>query len=96
MPGYTGKLLAIYRESETAPPTSSEVGQATASLIEPLSQRELEVFECLTEGLSNREIAQKLTISLTTVKTHTRNIYRKLDVKSRSQAVAKGRALDIG
>ena len=57
---------------------------------------EIEVLDCLAEGLSNREIGQRLTISLTTVKTHTRNIYRKLDVTSRTQAVAKGKALGIG
>ena len=96
MPDYTGKLLAIFRESEATPASESEAREEKTTFIEPLSQRELEVFDCLTEGLSNREIAQRLTISLTTVKTHTRNIYRKLDVNSRTQAVAKGKALGIG
>jgi LuxR family maltose regulon positive regulatory protein len=95
MPDYTGKLLAIFREPEAVPATESEIQGEKITFVEPLSQRELEVFDCLTEGLSNREIAQRLTISLTTVKTHTRNIYRKLDVNSRAQAVAKGRAFGI-
>ncbi len=94
-PGYTGELLAAFQNLESAPVVESEVREPKSGIIEPLSARELEVLDCLTEGLSNREIAQRLTISLTTVKTHTRNIYRKLDVHSRSQAVAKGKALGI-
>ncbi|HSG17333.1 MAG TPA: LuxR C-terminal-related transcriptional regulator, partial [Anaerolineae bacterium] len=73
----------------------SEVREPISGIIDPLSVRELEVLDCLAEGLSNREIAQQLTISLTTVKTHTRTIYRKLDVNSRTQAVARGKALGI-
>jgi LuxR family maltose regulon positive regulatory protein len=94
-PGYTGELLAAFQNLESAPVAKSEVRAPKSGIIEPLSVRELEVLDCLAEGLSNREIAQRLTISLTTVKTHTRNIYRKLDVNSRTQAVAKGKALGI-
>jgi LuxR family maltose regulon positive regulatory protein len=94
-PGYTGKLLASFQNLESAPVAESEVRAAKFGIIEPLSAREFEVLDCLTEGLSNREIAQRLTISLTTVKTHTRNIYRKLDVNSRTQAVARSIALGI-
>jgi LuxR family maltose regulon positive regulatory protein len=65
------------------------------ALIEPLSGREVDVLECLAEGLSNREIAHRLTISLSTVKTHTRNIYTKLGVNSRTQAIAQARAWGI-
>ena len=65
------------------------------ALIEPLSQRELQVLQLINQGLSNREIAQKLVISLPTVKSHTGNIYSKLGVSSRTQAVAKARALRI-
>jgi LuxR family maltose regulon positive regulatory protein len=95
-PGYTGKLLASFQDSESVPVPPADIQEPKPGLIEPLSVREIEVLDCLAEGLSNREIAQRLTISLTTVKTHTRNIYRKLDVNSRTQAVARGKALGIG
>jgi LuxR family maltose regulon positive regulatory protein len=95
-PGYTGELLTAFQDMEPSPIAESEVREPKSGFIEPLSVRELEVLDCLADGLSNREIAQRLTISLTTVKTHTRNIYRKLDVNSRTQAVAKGKAFGIG
>jgi LuxR family maltose regulon positive regulatory protein len=64
-------------------------------LIEPLSQRELEVLELLARGSSNKEVARQLFISLPTVKWHTSNIYAKLGVRSRTQAVAKAGALGL-
>jgi LuxR family maltose regulon positive regulatory protein len=60
-----------------------------------LTDRELEVLHLLAERLSNPEIARRLFVSLPTVKTHTRNIYGKLGVHSRKQAVAQARALGI-
>ena len=65
------------------------------NLVEPLSERELEVLRLLAEGLSNQEIAQKLYISLPTVKTHTANIYGKLSVNSRKDAVTHARAIGL-
>ena len=59
------------------------------ALIEPLSERELEVLGLIAQGLSNREIAQRLVLSVGTVKVHTRNIYGKLGVGSRTQALAQ-------
>jgi LuxR family maltose regulon positive regulatory protein len=56
------------------------------------SSRELEILRYLATGLSNREIAAELYISLNTMKTHVRSLYRRLGVSSRSQAVAAGRA----
>ncbi|MCD4754087.1 MAG: LuxR C-terminal-related transcriptional regulator [Anaerolineaceae bacterium] len=63
--------------------------------IELLSERELDVLAFLAKGLSNSDIAKKLYLSLNTVKAHTRNIYRKLNVSSRTQATAKARVLGL-
>jgi LuxR family maltose regulon positive regulatory protein len=57
--------------------------------------RELEVLQVIAEGLSNQEAANRLYLSLHTVKVHARNIYAKLGVKNRTEAVAKGRTLGI-
>ncbi|OWY65167.1 LuxR family transcriptional regulator [cyanobacterium TDX16] len=64
-------------------------------LIEPLTDRELEVLRYLATGLSNRAIADKLFVTLAAVKWHARNIYSKLDVGNRTQAVVKARELGI-
>jgi len=64
-------------------------------LVEPLSNREVEVLTLIAEGYSNQEIAQDLHLSLYTVKSHARNIYSKLGVKNRTEAVAKARLLGI-
>ena len=70
--------------------------QATKSeLVEPLSEREIEVLQLIAEGLTNQEIASRLYLSLNTVKVHTRNIYGKLGVSHRMGAVARARALGI-
>jgi LuxR family maltose regulon positive regulatory protein len=53
------------------------------------------VLQLIAEGLTNREIATRLYLSLHTVKVHARNIYRKLGIKGRTQAVARGKALGI-
>jgi LuxR family maltose regulon positive regulatory protein len=68
---------------------------ARQPLIEPLSERELEVLKLIAAGLSNREIGQELVISLPTVKWHTSNIYGKLNVSNRTTAVARARKLTI-
>ena len=60
-----------------------------------LSTRELEVLLNIADGLSNKEIADKLFVSLNTVKTHTANIYSKLGVKSRTQAISKAKSLNL-
>jgi DNA-binding CsgD family transcriptional regulator len=60
-------------------------------LLDPLSARELEVLNLLSKGVSNREIAAELFISASTVKTHTLNIYEKLEVANRTQAIVKAK-----
>jgi LuxR family maltose regulon positive regulatory protein len=64
-------------------------------LMDPISERELEVLHLIAAGLSNREIAEKLFISLNTVKTHTKNINSKLDVNSRIKAVARAKEMGL-
>jgi two-component system, NarL family, response regulator LiaR len=60
-----------------------------------LSARELEVLQGMAEGLSNQEIAERLFVSLNTIKTHSANIFEKLDVRRRTQAVDKAKKLNI-
>ena len=88
-PDYVGRLLAAF-EAEGGIAVSP-----TQPLIEPLSPRELEVFELIAQGLSNREIGERLSIALSTVKGHNRNIYGKLGVQRRTEAVARGRELGL-
>jgi DNA-binding NarL/FixJ family response regulator len=65
------------------------------TLADPLSERELEILRLVADGLDNREIAQRLTLSLGTVKTHTHNIYSKLNAENRTQAIARARAVGL-
>lgn len=88
---YIQKLLKAFGREEKALPTSFN----SQPLIDPLSERELEVLRLIADGLSNQEIAEKLYLSLHTVKIHARNIYAKLGVNSRTQAVARGKELGL-
>jgi LuxR family maltose regulon positive regulatory protein len=96
LPGFAGPLLAgLAPESQPgagAPPPP--LARAPQPLIEPLSQRELEVLRLLRADLSGPEIACELVIALSTLRTHTKHIYGKLDVNSRRAAVS--RALELG
>ena len=102
-PDYARGLLAAYGETTiddaqlavTKPTPSSSVRRPPSGLIEPLSERELEVLRLISQGCSNPEIARRLFLALNTVKVHTRNIYGKLDVHSRTQAIARARELDL-
>ena len=69
--------------------------RAIVTLAEPISEREKSVLECIACGLSNQEVADKLHISLHTVKTHARRINAKLGVKSRTQAIVRARELGV-
>ena len=60
-----------------------------------ISPRELEVLELISSGLSNQEIADQLFVSLNTVKTHTSNLFLKLEVKRRTQAIQKAKELQF-
>jgi LuxR family maltose regulon positive regulatory protein len=93
-PGYASRLLAALEVAEEG--LSSTPPQARASaLIEPLSEREIEILGLIAQGLTNREIARQLVLSPGTVKVHTNHTYGRLDAHNRTQAVAKARALGI-
>jgi LuxR family maltose regulon positive regulatory protein len=86
-PNYVGRLLAALGRAERAP-----VRQA---LVEPLSERELEVLHLLATDLDGPAIARELVVSLHTLRSHTKNIYAKLGVNNRRAAVRRGEALDL-
>ena len=94
-PAYVRRLLAAFpvaasEQTKPAPSPDSE-----SELIEPLSEREIEVLQLIAEGLTGPEIATRLILSPHTVKAHTRNIFGKLDVHTRTQAIVRSQALGI-
>ena len=92
---YAGRLLAALSEQQPVPAPPAETTAGTGSPIEPLSEREVEVLQLIAAGLSNQEIGERLVIALSTVKGHTSNIYGKLGVSKRTEAVARARALGV-
>ena len=87
--GYAAELLSMLGRANDRELPSAQL------LIEPLSSRELEVLTLIESGHSNQAIAARLVISITTVKRHISNIYAKLGVTSRTQAVARARELQL-
>jgi LuxR family maltose regulon positive regulatory protein len=88
-PAYTRTVLAAMLEASNA------TAKAAQSLIEPLSERELEVLRLLAAGCSNAAIAEKLVITVGTVKRHVNNLYGKLATHSRTEAIAKAREIGL-
>ncbi len=87
-PHYVRQLLAAVSTAEHSTPVKQD-------LIEPLSERELDVLRLLGSDLGGPGIARELTVSLNTVRTHTRNIYSKLGVNTRRAAVRRASELDL-
>jgi LuxR family maltose regulon positive regulatory protein len=94
-PEYVRRLLAGFPAEEPHPSAAVQQQAGKEELIEPLSEREIEVLQLIAEGLTNPKIAARLFLSLHTIKTHTRNIYSKLGVNNRTQAVALGKSLGV-
>jgi LuxR family maltose regulon positive regulatory protein len=88
---YVNRLLSHFGADISVEP-SQPTGDA---LIEPLTERELEVLRLIAQGLSNREISERLFLALSTVKGHTRVIFDKLQVQRRTEAVARARELGL-
>jgi LuxR family maltose regulon positive regulatory protein len=93
-PGYSSKLLAVSELESKGERPRPPVGVST-KIVEPLSPREVEVLHLVAEGFSNHEIADRLVVSLPTVKKHIEHIHGKLGVRSRTQAVARARELNL-
>ncbi|HEX9370331.1 MAG TPA: LuxR C-terminal-related transcriptional regulator, partial [Roseiflexaceae bacterium] len=102
-PAYVAKLLAAFPSNENRGLRTEEerrldhsaLNPQSSVLVEPLTDREMEVLRLLADGDSNRDIARKLILSLGTVKKHINNIFGKLGVQSRTQAVVKARDLHL-
>jgi LuxR family maltose regulon positive regulatory protein len=97
-PEYTKRILVAlsarhFLDEEPAPASSVEIGSET--LIEPLTEREIEVLRLMTDGLKYKEIAAKLFISHNTVRFHVKSLYGKLSVNNRTQAIERARQLQI-
>jgi LuxR family maltose regulon positive regulatory protein len=93
-PGYARRLLGAFDAGEGMPAPAPQVPGAQ-SLPEPLTPREREVLALICDGLSNRQIADRLTVTLNTVKKHGSNIYGKLGVHSRTQAIVRAQELGL-
>jgi LuxR family transcriptional regulator, maltose regulon positive regulatory protein len=106
MPGYTARLLAAFAaDGQPAQAGPAEVPAASSArkpaqppaqaLIEPLSEREVKILQLIAQGLSNQAISERLFLALSTVKGHNRIIFDKLQVQSRTEAVARARNLGL-
>jgi len=94
-PAYVARLLGAFAAHAGEAGADPALAFTEQPLVEPLSEREMEVLRLLAQRLSNKEIAQRLYISLPTVKSHTRSIYGKLGVHGRKEAVARAASLGI-
>ncbi|MEW6207823.1 MAG: LuxR C-terminal-related transcriptional regulator, partial [Acidobacteriota bacterium] len=97
MPAYVAKLLAAFETEKQKSKDTSSLPPAPSgpTLIEGLSRRELEVLRLIAQGFSNREIGERLFLALVTVKGHNQRIFGKLQVKNRTEAVARARELGL-
>lgn len=98
--GYVDRLLAAFPEPVAMSPPIGELRQSQirnpqSAILEPLSPRELEILKLVAQGLSNRAIGERLFLALDTVKGHNRRIFEKLQVQSRTEAIARAGELGL-
>jgi LuxR family transcriptional regulator, maltose regulon positive regulatory protein len=89
---YTARLLAALQTGRSG---QAQTSALSGPLLEPLSERELEVLRLVALNLSNQEIATQLVVSLNTVKTHLKRLYAKLNARNRFEAIERGRDLGL-
>jgi LuxR family transcriptional regulator, maltose regulon positive regulatory protein len=101
-PNYIAKLLAAFAgtegrglRTEAAEVRHSVLSPQSSTLVEPLTERELEILQLIADGFSNQAIADRLVIALSTVKRHINNVFGKLAVQSRTQALLRARELQL-
>ena len=92
---YVDRLLDAFGQRDDVPAQEEPSSHGSQSLVEQLSRRELEVLQLIARGLSNREIGERLFLALDTVKGHNRRIYDKLQVQSRTEAIARAHELGL-
>jgi LuxR family maltose regulon positive regulatory protein len=96
VPDYAGKLLAAFPESELSAILIERGSTAHTQLLAgSLSEREIEVLGLMAAGYKYKEIAEKLVVSINTVRHHTRNVYGKLNVNNRTQAIVRAKELNL-
>jgi LuxR family maltose regulon positive regulatory protein len=95
--GICSRYSTMLLEALAAEPSvdATQVATSRAALEEPLSERELQVLKLLNSDLSTPEIAQELVVAVSTVRSHVKNIYSKLDVHSRIEAIDRARELNL-
>ena len=101
-PNYISRLLAAFPRTEgrglrteSAESIHAVLSPRSSTLVEPLTERELEILQLIAEGLSNQAIAERLVIAVSTVKRHINNLFGKLAVESRTQALVRARELQL-
>jgi LuxR family maltose regulon positive regulatory protein len=92
--GYVDRILVFFPQSIKTIP-QSKITHPKTNMIEPLTDRELEILRLIAEGHSNTEISQRLYLALSTVKGHNLRIFNKLQVQNRTEAVARAREFGL-
>jgi LuxR family maltose regulon positive regulatory protein len=95
MKAYTALLLTAFSKSPEPLVPKSTIQNLKSEMVSPLSQRELKILQLIAQGLSNREIGERLFLALDTVKGHNRRIFEKLEVQRRTEAIARARELGL-
>ena len=95
-PRYASTLLAdFHKDANDGVQYGKGLAAQRQSLIEPLSEREIEVLRLMAEGYKYQEIAERLVVSINTIRHHTRNVYGKLDANNRTQAIGRAKELNL-